>query len=101
MSNTPKTILPTAELALFCRSHGIRALAVFGSLLHGNAHAGSDLDLLVEYEPQQKIGLFAMAQMESELSALLKRPVELRTAQDLSVYFRDSVLAEAQALYES
>ena len=92
---------PAAELASFCRRHGIRSLALFGSLLHGNAQAGSDIDFLVEYEPEQKIGLFAMTQMESELSDLLERPVDLRTAQDLSVYFRDQVLAEAQVLYET
>ena len=101
MSDTLKTIYPTAELSAFCRRHKIRSLALFGSLLHGNAHAGSDIDLLVEYEPEQKIGLFAMAQMERELSALLERLVDLRTAQDLSVYFRDRVISEAQILYEA
>jgi predicted nucleotidyltransferase len=94
-------ILPMMELASFCRRRGVRSLALFGSYLHGNTHPGSDIDLLVEYYPEQRIGLFAMAEMESELSHLLKRAVDLRTAQDLSVYFRDHVLAEAQVLYES
>lgn len=93
--------LPLMELAMFCRHHRIRSLALFGSYLHGNVHPGSDVDLLVEYEPGQRVGLFAIAEMESELSNLLKRTVDLRTAQDLSVYFRDHVLAEAQVLYES
>ena len=101
MKSTSETTYPAAELSLFCRRHGIRSLALFGSLLHGNSHRDSDIDLLVEYDPQQKVGLFAMAQMEAELSALFGRQVDLRTAQDLSPYFRDSVLAEAQTLYEA
>ncbi len=92
---------PASELSAFCRQRGIRSLVLFGSRLHGNAHADSDLDLLIEYAPQQKVGLFTMAQMESELSDFFGQPVDLRTAQDLSPYFRDSVLAEAQVIYES
>lgn len=93
--------LPLMELASFCRHRRIRSLALFGSYLYGNTHLNSDIDLLVEYEPGQRVGLFAMAEMESEISRLLKRTVDLRTAQDLSIYFRDRVLAEARVLYES
>ena len=93
--------LPMTEIAAFCREHGICSLSLFGSVLHGNAHPGSDVDLLVEYDTQQQVGLFAMAEMEIKLSDLLARPVDLRTPQDLSPYFRDRVLAEARTLYES
>ena len=93
--------LPLDLLAIYCRRNGIRSLALFGSLLHGNAHSQSDIDLLVDYHPERKVGLFAIAQMEHELSDLLGRPVELLTAQDLSLYFRDKVLSEAQVLYAS
>ncbi len=101
MNDRSNTTYPTVELSLFCRRHGIRFLALFGSVLHAESRAGSDIDLLVEYDPQQKVGLFAMTQMEAELSALFGQPVDLRTAQDLSPYFRGRVLAEARILYES
>ena len=101
MNDILEKAYPASELSVFCHRHGIRSLALFGSVLHGNARAGSDVDLLVEYDPQQKVGLFAMTQMEAELSALFGQPVDLRTAHDLSPYFRDSVLAEARVLYES
>lgn len=101
MINSPVITYSMAELSFFCRRNGIRSLALFGSLLHGKSHPNSDIDLLIEYNPQQKVGLFAMSQMEAELSALFGRLVDLRTAQDLSPYFRDSVLAEARVLYES
>ena len=67
---TPVFSYPVLELIALCRRHGIRTLALFGSTLHGDSHPDSDIDLLVEYGPQQKIGLFAMAQTEAELSAL-------------------------------
>ncbi len=95
------TTYSASELSAFCRRRGIRSLALFGSRIHGNAHDSSDLDLLVEYVPQQKVGLFAMTQMEAELSDFFGQPVDLRTAQDLSPYFRDKVLAEALVIYES
>jgi len=44
-------------------------------------------------------GLIKLAGMEIELSHLLCKKVDLRTAQDLSVYFRDEVLIEAKEAY--
>ncbi len=58
-------------LADFCRTHGIRKLSLFGSLLKGTARADSDIDLLVEFEPDKKPGLIAFAGMEIELRDLL------------------------------
>jgi predicted nucleotidyltransferase len=86
-------------LAEFCRAHGIRKLSVFGSVLHGTNGPDSDLDLLVEFEPNTRIGLIGFAGIQVELSDLLGRQVDLNTAQDLSRYFRATVLAEAEVLY--
>ena len=93
--------MPRERLADFCRRNGIRSLALFGSFLHGDARPGSDIDLLVSYGPQHRVGLFDMARMAFELSDMVGRPVDLRTAQDLSPYFRDRVVAEARCLYAS
>jgi hypothetical protein len=88
-------------LAALCRRHHIRRLALFGSTLKGTARPDSDVDLLVEFEPEAKPSLFTMAKIEMELSELLGgRKVDLRTAQDLSRYFRDDVVRTAQVQYE-
>jgi uncharacterized protein len=72
-------------LAAVCRRRRIRRLSLFGSTLKGAARTGSDLDLLVEFEPQAKPGLIGMAGIEMELSSLLNgRKVALRTAEDLA-----------------
>ena len=92
--------LPPAQVAEFCQRHHIRKLAVFGSALHGDARPDSDLDVLVEFEPGHVPGLFRLAGMELELSALLGgRKVDLNTPLCLSRHFRDEVLAEAEPVY--
>ena len=87
-------------LAQFCKRHHIRRLSLFGSQLKGTARADSDLDLLVEFEPQHIPGLLGISGMEIELSEMLGgRQVDLRTAGDLSHYFRDDVLRMAEVQY--
>jgi predicted nucleotidyltransferase len=89
-------------LASFCRRHHIRRLSLFGSTLKGTARPDSDVDLLVEFDPEQKPGLIALAGIELELSSLLDgRKVDLRTPEDLSRHFRDEVRATAENQYSS
>lgn len=83
----------------FCMRHHIRRLSLFGSQLKGTSRPDSDIDLLVEFDPAHIPGLFDIAGMEIELSELLGRKVDLRTAGDLSKYFRDEVLAMAELQY--
>jgi predicted nucleotidyltransferase len=79
----PQTLFPDHEAsASVCRRHRIRQLSLFGSTLKGAACLDSDIDLLVEFEPQAKPGLIALAGIELELSSLLNgRKVDSRTAQ--------------------
>jgi predicted nucleotidyltransferase len=100
------------ELDRYCREHSIRYLKLFGSArkrdldedereresLRRGFDEHSDVDLLVEFEPGTTVTLFDMARMERELGELIGRTVDLRTAGDLSRYFREEVLREAVAL---
>ncbi len=89
-----------AALETFCREHGIRRLALFGSALGGNFGPESDIDLLVEFEEGRTPGLIRLAGMELELSSVFGgREIELRTYEDLSRHFRDDVRAMAESLY--
>ena len=88
------------RLAAFCRRHHIRRLALFGSVLRADFGPQSDIDVLVEFDPAHIPGLFGIARMERELSAIFGgRQVDLRTAEDLSRYFRQDVLREAEVQY--
>jgi predicted nucleotidyltransferase len=86
------------ELGEFCRHYYIRRLALFGSALRGQLRPESDLDLLVEFEPDARVGLLGISETQNTLSELLGRQVDLRTHAELSVYFRDGVLAETEPL---
>lgn len=91
-----------AALGVLCQRHHIRRLALFGSTLTGTNRPDSDIDLLVEFEPNQAPGLIRLAEIEAELSMLAAgRPIDLRTAQDLSRHFRDKVVAEAMLQYDA
>lgn len=88
-------------LADFCTEHGIRSLAVYGSALRDEFGPDSDIDLLVEFEPDRTPGLFRVAGLELELSRFFAgRKVDLRTPEDLSRYFRQDVLDTAEVQYE-
>lgn len=93
-------VVPKDQIADFCRRHHIRRLSLFGSVIRDDFGPDSDVDVLVEFLPGQAPGFFRLFDMEVELSSLLDgRKVDLRTAQDLSRYFRDEVLAEAEVHY--
>ena len=83
----------------FCRRSRIRRLSFFGSVLRDDFGAESDIDVLVEFEPEATVGYFSMARMEQELGELFGRRVDLRTPKELSRHFRDHVLEDAQEEY--
>ena len=92
--------VPEAEVAEFCRRNGIRKLALFGSVLTQRFSDSSDIDVLVEFEPSERVGYLRMAALERDLSALFGgRRVDLRTASELSPYFREEVARTAALQY--
>ena len=93
-----RIIIDREKISDFCRRHHIRKLALFGSVLRDDFKPGSDVDILVEFEQGHVPGL-AFFSMERELSEILNHKVDLNTLQFLSPYFRDQVLAEAEAQY--
>jgi predicted nucleotidyltransferase len=96
---TNRLPIGATTLADFCRRHGIGKLSLFGSTLKGTARPDSDVDLLVEFERDSIPDLLSLVEMEEELSDLIGRRVDLRTAGDLSRYFRDEVVRTAEVQY--
>ena len=92
--------IPDAEIAALCRRNGIRRLALFGSVLTDRFSDHSDVDVLVEFQPNQRVGFFRLADIEDELSRLFDgRKIDLRTPMDLSRHFREEVVRDAAAVY--
>ncbi|HBA82804.1 MAG TPA: nucleotidyltransferase [Verrucomicrobia bacterium] len=90
--------IPLELVEAFCRANGIRRLALFGSILRDDFRPESDIDVLVEFQPNIRVGL-AFIRMQDELSAILGHQVDLNTPGSLSKYFRAEVLHEAETLY--
>lgn len=87
-------------LATFCRENGITKLAVFGSALGDDFGPGSDIDVLVEFEPHRVPGLLGIAEMEFGLARIFGgRRIDLRTPEDLSPYFRQDIVDHAEVQY--
>lgn len=88
------------RLAEFCRRHHIRKLALFGSVLRDDFRPDSDVDVLVEFEPGQVIGL-RVIDIEDELSQILGgHKVDMVRKKYLNRHIRDRVLASAEVQYD-
>lgn len=91
--------LPIDEIREYCAEQPIKSLAVFGSALRGELREESDIDFLVEYEPDAPVGYFAMARHMRDLSEIVRRPVDLCTRNGLKDYIRHEVDASARLIY--
>jgi uncharacterized protein len=96
-----KIKVPKRELADFCRRYNVQKLALFGSVLGNNFRADSDVDVLVAFQPNAKIGFITFSRMQRELAELFKRPVDLVPMDGLKPVIRDSVLSNIEEVYAS
>ena len=99
MAKKARVEFPRQLLEEFCKKHQIRKLLFIGSVLRDDFDLYSDVDMLVEFEPDKVVGYLRLAAMEIELSEILKRKVDLRTLAELSRYFRQEVLDSAEVQY--
>jgi len=91
--------LTKEQIRAFCRKHHIRSLAFFGSVVRDDFTPQSDVDVLVEFEPDHIPG-FKFFMIQAELSNLIGRPVDLQTASFLSPEVLQSALSEAVKVYD-
>lgn len=91
--------IPQDQIVAFCRRNQIRSFSLFGSVLREDFAPDSDIDVLVEFDPEARIGFMALARMQRELADLLGRQVDLVPRDGLKPRIRDRVLDSAQVLY--
>ena len=87
------------QLDRLCQEYYVTRLAVFGSVMQGEETATSDLDLLVEFEPQKKPGLIRFFGLQNKFEQIFGRPVDLNTPGFLNSAFRERVVQDARAIY--
>ncbi len=95
--------ITSEELFDFCQRWQVSELALFGSILRDDFHAGSDIDVLVSYQPTAKRGLFEKIRMQEELSSLLHRDVDLVSKKAIEQSHnwlrRKNILDSAEVIY--
>ena len=87
------------KVAEFRRRHHIRKFAFFGSVLRDDFRPDSDVDVLIEFDPEYRLGLFELMRMQQEFSDMIGREADFRTPEDLGRYMRDRVVSESEVQY--
>lgn len=77
------------------RAFGVKKLGLFGSFVRGEQNAESDVDLLVEFEPEQKT-FDNFIELSFLLEDMLRQPVELVTTEALSPYIGPHIVKEVE-----
>jgi predicted nucleotidyltransferase len=90
-----QVVLRLAEARERIEALGARRIALFGSVVRGEARPDSDVDLLVQFDPAKKTFRNFM-ELSFFLEELLGRRVELVTTESLSPYIGPHILREAE-----
>ncbi len=91
--------IPYEAIETFCKKHHIVRLWLFGSVLRGDFRTDSDIDVLVEFDPEYIPGWEFSSWIE-ELQEIFGRPVDLTTPDSLSKYIKKPVMQSARLIYE-
>jgi len=91
--------LPMDAIRSICERYRVRELAVFGSVLGDDFRPDSDVDFLVTFQPDARIGLLDLIGMQDELAAAIGRKVDLVPKGGLKPRIRDHVLSQAEVIY--
>ncbi len=102
---TPKKLdIDRSRLDALCRRYRIARLEIIGSFARGDPGPESDVDLLVTFEPEARIGL-EFVKLREELQALFRREVDLLTRSSVekspNKYLRHFVLQRREPIHES
>lgn len=76
------------------KTFSVQHLAIFGSVARDEARPDSDVDILVEFEPDAQVGLFTFVRLQRLLSEIMDCPVDLVTSVALRQELREQILQE-------
>ena len=93
------TTISRKALAQICQRYQVSELALFGSALRADFQPESDLDVLVTFKPDTRVGFLTLARLARELSDLLDRKVDLVPKDGLKPFLRDEILSHTEVLF--
>jgi predicted nucleotidyltransferase len=89
------------EVEALCQRRGVQSLALFGSAARGELLPDSDVDLLIEFKPEARVGLFELQDIQAELETIFGRPVDLASKGILrNPYRRRTILRDLRTIYD-
>jgi predicted nucleotidyltransferase len=77
------------------RTLGVRHAAIFGSVARGEAHADSDVDILVDLDKELPMGLFEYSRLKLHIAELLGNSADVVNRKTLKPLMKDSILHDA------
>jgi uncharacterized protein len=86
-------ILRQSEPAL--RERGVLHAALFGSVARGESHSGSDVDIIVEIDPDARITIFDYVELKEYIANLFDEPVDVVNRDGLKSYLAPAATADA------
>ena len=95
----PIVTIDRSKIASFCQRNHIKELSLFGSAIRDDFGLDSDVDVLVEFEPDAEIDLIQFSGMRLELIELFGREVDLVTKSSLKPLIKDEVLSSCEVVY--
>jgi len=91
--------IPRPAIEAFCRKYQVQRLSLFGSAVREDFGPQSDMDVLVEFQPDARVGFLQLSRMQRELSEIFHRPVDLVPRSGLKPVIREHILKEEVVLY--
>ena len=92
--------VPKKEIEAFCRKWRVKELSIFGSALREDFGPASDVDVLVELQPDHELSLYDWVDMIDELKTMFRRDVDLVAKGGLRNPFRrQEILRTAEIVY--
>jgi hypothetical protein len=82
------------------RARGVRRAAVFGSVARGDSHPDSDIDIMIEIDPEAHLTVFDYAGLKDYIAGLFDRPVDVVNRDGLKPYVRPAAMADAIYAFE-
>ena len=87
------------QLADLCMRYGVSELSLFGSAMRGEMRPGSDIDFMVEFNPDVRVGLLKFESLSEDLESLVGRKIDLVTKRGIKAWISPNVIKEARIIY--
>ena len=92
--------IPYERIAAFCEKYHVVKMWLFGSVLRDDFTPESDIDVLVEFDPEHIPGWEFYGRWPKELEAIFGHPVDLGTPDSLRPWVKSHIMSDAQVIYE-